>query len=191
MRPLIPNCRQLATRPRFLAMIAALSILASGAVRADERSDLEQLRSTTTALIQALVEQGLLSRERADALLKQAAPRQGEASPNASAPIAAGSAATASVAGSGAPVARAAPPVVRVPYIPESLKTQIRNDIKLDVLATAREEGWADARQLPPWLKSLTFEGDLRFRLEDEHVRQEQPAGLRVPVAGCLAGVVT
>ena len=143
---------------RRLVAVAAVLVATSAPAHADERSDLEQLRSTTTALIQALVEQGLLSRERADALLRQAAPRQGEALPMAAAP-----AASAAIA-----AGHVAPPVVRVPYLPESLKAQIRNDIKLDVLATARQEGWADARQLPPWLTSLTFEGDVRLRLEGD-----------------------
>ena len=138
--------------------MTACALLWTGAAQADERSDLEQLRATTTGLIQALVEQGLLTRERADALLRQAAPRP--AAPVAAAPSAPGGTAVAG--------ARAAPPVVRVPYVPESLKQQIKDDIKLDVLATAREEGWADARQLPPWLRALTFAGDIRLRLEDD-----------------------
>ena len=142
------------------AVTASLALLAAPA-HADERGDLEQLRATTTALIQALVEQGLLSRERAEALLRQAAPR-----------VAAGTAATvANPASSPAPTAgtaRAAPPVVRVPFVPESLRQQLKDDIKLDVLATAREEGWADAKQLPPWLRALTFSGDIRVRLEDD-----------------------
>ena len=55
---------------------------------------------------------------------------------------------------------------VRVPYIPESTRAQIKEEIKLDVLATARDEGWADARKLPPWLRTFNFEGDIRVRAE-------------------------
>ncbi len=151
------------------ALRAALTLTALGAAlaslpaRADERAELEQLRATTTALIQALVDQGLLGRERADALLRQSAPRT----------AAAGASTGTSASGWGTPAApgaaaSGAPPVVRVPYIPESLKAQIKEDVKLDVLAAAREEGWADARQLPPWLRSVTFAGDVRVRLQSD-----------------------
>jgi hypothetical protein len=124
-----------------LALAMALPL-----AHADEKRELEQLRATTLGLIDALVSQGLLSRERADALLKQAA-----------APAA-------------APVAAApAPNVIRVPYVSETLRAQIRDEIKNEVLSTAREENWADARQTPEWTKGLTVEGDLRVRWQAEN----------------------
>ncbi|MBC7941678.1 MAG: putative porin, partial [Chitinophagaceae bacterium] len=60
----------------------------------------------------------------------------------------------------------AATGTVRVPYIPESTRAQIKEEIKLDVLTTARDEGWADARRLPSWLRTFNFESDLRVRAE-------------------------
>lgn len=121
-----------------------------------ERAELEQLRATTQALIQALVDQGLISRERAAALLRQAA------------------AAPAQAAGPAA-AAAAQPPqwgtpatAVRVPYIPETLKAQIKEDLKNDVMAAARDEGWADSRRIPPWVRGLTLEGDIRVRAQGE-----------------------
>jgi len=118
-----------------------------------ERSELEQLRATTQALIQALVEQGLISRERADALVRQAAVK--------TAPPAAAAAASA-------PPQWGQAPTVRVPYIPETLKAQIKEDIKNDVLLTAREEGWADSRRIPPWVRGLSVEGDIRVRAQGD-----------------------
>ena len=118
-----------------------------------ERSELEQLRATTQALIQALVEQGLISRERADALVRQAAVK--------TAPPAAAAAASA-------PPQWGQAPAVRVPYIPETLKAQIKEDIKNDVLLTAREEGWADSRRIPPWVRGLSVEGDIRVRAQGD-----------------------
>ena len=130
---------------------ALLVVTAFGAcpVHADERAELEALRATTLGLIQALVDSGLLPRERADALLKQAQAR---------------SAAAATAAAPTAPAGN----VVRVPYLSETMKAQIKEDIKLDVLATAREENWADARKLPPWLRTFSFEGDLRVRAQGD-----------------------
>ncbi len=145
---------------RHRVVVALLLATCGLSVQADDRAELEQLRATTTALIQALVEQGLISRERADALLRLAVPRPATV---AAAPATAPTGTAASSA-----AGRAAPSVVRVPFVPETLKAQIKEDIKLDVLATAREEGWADARQLPTWLRALNFEGDLRLRAQQE-----------------------
>lgn len=134
----------------------AAAASAPAAAPSAERAELEQLRATTQALIQALVDQGLISRERAAALLRQAA------------------AAPAQAAGPAA-AAAAQPPqwgtpatAVRVPYIPETLKAQIKEDIRNDVMATARDEGWADSRRIPPWVRGLTLEGDIRVRAQGE-----------------------
>jgi hypothetical protein len=144
----------------FLKSLLALGLaLALAPARADERADLEQLRATTLALIQALVDQGLIAPERAQALLRQAAPHANSAPAAAAAP-----AAPASGVEWGAPPPR----TVRVPYLPETVKAEIKQDIKNDVLAAAREEGWADPRQIPDWLKTFKFEGDLRVRAEGD-----------------------
>lgn len=129
-----------------LALALALPAVHLNA-QADEKRELEQLRATTLGLIDALVSQGLLSRERADALLRQA-----------TAPAAAAQVATAPV-----------PNVIRVPYISETLRAQIRDEIKNEVLSTARDEGWADARQVPEWTKGLSVEGDVRMRWQMEN----------------------
>lgn len=157
--PMNPHLLQNRLRRTVAATLAAL--LGSSAVPAlaDERAELDQLRATTVALIQALVDQGLISGERAQALLRQASARP----PTSAAAPAAAPATPPSGAQGGRAVAAG---TVRVPYIPESTKAQITEDIKLGVLATAREEGWADARKLPPWLKTFNFEGDLRVRAE-------------------------
>jgi hypothetical protein len=145
------------TRRRSAIALAALFLLSSA--RADERSDLEQLRATTLGLIQALVDQGLISPERAQALLKQATPKAATSVAAAAPPAAA----------SGPEWGDRVPPhTVRVPYIPETVKAQIKEDIKNDILATARDENWADSRQIPGWLKTFTWEGDLRVRAEGD-----------------------
>jgi hypothetical protein len=136
---------------------AAESAAAAGDAAAAARG-LAELRNTTLALIDALVEQGLLSRAKADELIRKAQ-------------------AAASAAPVGAAVAAAAPPkptwgeprtVVRVPYLPETLKAEIREDIKRDVLVTARDEGWTDGRRLPGWVRDVTVQGDVRVRLQND-----------------------
>ena len=139
-------------------LIALAAGMAAPQARADERAELDQLRATTLALIQALVDQGLMSADKAQGLVRQAGTRS---------PAVAPSAAAASAGEWGRPaVAGAAAGTVRVPYLSETQRAQIREDIKLDVLATARDEGWADARKLPTWLNTFSFDGDLRVRFE-------------------------
>ena len=137
---------------RTLLAAAVVTALAAPA-RADEKRELEQLRATTLGLIEALVQQGLLPRDRADALLRQAqAPAWGTPPPAAQAQ---------------AP-AQAPAPVIRVPYVSETLRAQLREEIRNDVLTVARDERWADSRALPSWLPGLTISGDVRVRWQSE-----------------------
>jgi len=118
---------------------------------------LQQLRATTLALIDALVQQGLLTRERADALLRQAQTQ------------AAAPAAAAAAGQWGTPRADAATRAVqRVPYLSETARAELREQLRNDVLAQAREEGWADSRQIPEWSRRLRFYGDLRVRAQSD-----------------------
>ncbi len=155
--------RRRSGRSLTLALLALLALgepagLASAADAVTETRSLDDLRSTTLGLIQALVDQGLLSRERADALLRQAQSRSaGSATAAAPPPSAAAQAASA-----------AESKLVRVPYIPETLKAQIKEDIKNEVLLTAREEGWADARQVPAWVRGLTLDAEVRVRAQSD-----------------------
>src|SRR6185369_1118999 len=55
---------------------------------------------------------------------------------------------------------------VRVTYIPEVVKTQLRYQIKQDVMTQARNENWAAPRSLPEWVARMRFNGDIRVRYE-------------------------
>jgi hypothetical protein len=151
--------------PRAAAQTAAAAAPAAATPATDaasERAGLQELKATTLALIEALVEQGLLPRAKADELIRKAQ-----------------QAGTAAATGGGTAVAVAPVPVpapgwgerpsnvVRVPYVPENVRAQMKQEIKNDVIATAREENWVDARQLPGWVKGLKVEGDVRVRAED------------------------
>lgn len=64
--------------------------------------------------------------------------------------------------------------VVRVPYIPEYLKQQIRDEIRNGlredaveaVLAQARQERWGLPDALPAWVNRIKLKGDLRVRMQ-------------------------
>jgi hypothetical protein len=59
-------------------------------------------------------------------------------------------------------------PVVRVPYVPETVKAEIREQIKQEVLTQAKAERWGDPGALPDWAGRMNWEGDLRLRYEHD-----------------------
>jgi len=122
---------------------AALLMMCAPLAAADERQDLETLRATTLKLIQLLVSEGLLSQEKANALIREA---------------------------QGAPVApgEKPKPVVRVPYVPENVKQEIKDQLREEVMAQAKAERWADPGRLPEWADRVTIEGDVRLRAESD-----------------------
>jgi hypothetical protein len=92
---------------------------------------------STLDILDVLVEKGVLSRQDADEVLTEARRR------------------TEADAG-----------VVRVPYVPEAVRAQIRDEVKNEVIETARTEGWAQPDALPEWLGRFKFSGDVRVRGE-------------------------
>ena len=138
-----------------LLISAALSGLMLPA-HADDRSEVEQLRATQQELLKALMDAGLISREKADEILRKGQARAAAADAAPAAPVAP------------APAAAEAPKakVVRVPYVSEAVKAEMREQIRQDVLAQAHQERWGEPGALPGWLSSLSFEGDLRVRFQ-------------------------
>lgn len=123
-------------------LAAALALAACGAA-ADERAELEALRATTLKLIELLVSEGVLTQEKANALLRRA---ESAAPPPGEKPR----------------------PEVRVPYVPQIVKDQLKDELREEVMDRARAEGWAEPGRLPLWASRLTIEGDVRFRLQHD-----------------------
>src|SRR5271155_5151954 len=146
---------------RIRLPFSALGLLFSAAACpcfADEAEELRQLRDTTIALVNALVEQGVLTREKADAIIAQA--RQAGSKAAGAAP------ATADPAPTVPPTPPLAPGTVRVPYVPESVKQEITAQVKQEVLAQAKTERWGEPGAFPDWLSRINWSGDLRVREE-------------------------
>ncbi|MPZ43712.1 MAG: outer membrane receptor for ferric coprogen and ferric-rhodotorulic acid [Betaproteobacteria bacterium] len=129
------------------SIVVATCLAGAPCATAGEREDLEQLRATTVNLIELLVEQGVLTREKAQELLRKAQVR----SPDAV-----------------APAGPNAPKVVRVPYVPEHVRDEIRESIKQEVLAQAKTERWGDPGVLPDWISRIAWEGDVRLRYQGD-----------------------
>jgi hypothetical protein len=144
------------------ALVLFLLSAAAAPSRADEVDELRKLRDTTIALVNALVDQGVLTRAKADQLIAQAE-QAGAKGATATGSTAASGTAPSGTAGSAAAVA---PNVVRVPYIPEAVKQDITNEVRQDVLAQAKTERWGEPGALPDWVNRFTWYGDIRFRAE-------------------------
>src|SRR5262245_1485683 len=146
-------------RPLLALGVAALLAVAMPPALAqqDTAADVQQLRNTLLILIRTLLDQNLITVAKAQEMLRQAGidPSQLVQSSSPPAPPAAAPAASA-------------PPVVRVPYVPEPVQRQLREEIREEVLATARAERWAVPEALPAWLARLNFAGDVRLRLQHD-----------------------
>ncbi|TNB81899.1 hypothetical protein FHJ31_20570 [Pseudomonas sp. Fig-3] len=110
--------------------------------------------NATINLIRLLVQQGVLKQDQADGLIAQA---EREA-------VQARQAATAVAA---APTG--APGDVRVQYVPNIVREQIRDQVKAEVMATAKQENWAQPNTFPDWVSRISFDGDIRLRDESRY----------------------
>jgi hypothetical protein len=136
-------------------LILVSSLLAAFAPRAQAQSAEpdQQLRATVLRLIDSLVDAGVLTRTKADELIRAAATTSGVT-------------AVAQAPSAGPEVGADGKRIVRVPYVPESLKREMRDSIRQDVLAQARTERWGEAGALPDWLSRISIDGDIRVRAD-------------------------
>ena len=98
-------------------------------------------------LLQLMVDEGLLPREKAQQLLDKAR-HAAELRAQREQPK------TAST--------------IDVPYVPEALRAQIKDEVKQEVVAQAKSEGWVAPNSLPGWLDRIQISGDFRLRYDGE-----------------------
>lgn len=111
----------------------------------------------TVNLMRLLVQQKVITQEAADQLMAEARRQTAEA--------------RAAEPGQG-PIATNLPPpgagVTRIPYVPEIVKNQIRDEVRQEVLAQAKAENWAQPNAIPAWTQRLQISGDVRLRYESD-----------------------
>lgn len=165
--PFSSPCSPSFKRPRLRALAVAALLGACALPAAADTSDIDRVRATTARLINQLVEQGLLTRARAELLLKEleapARPAAAPAAPGSPAPAGAAAGVAAGSAAASAPT-QAAP--VRVPYIPEFVRQQLKEELRGELAVQAARDGWAGPNSVPAWVRGLRFEGDLRSRYQ-------------------------
>ncbi|WP_243846365.1 putative porin [Rhizomicrobium palustre] len=120
------------------------------------------LSPDTVKLVTFLVEKGVLSKAQATEFAqKMSREKAAAASPVAASPAAAANTSAAAAV----PTSEA---VVRVPYIPETVRKQIKAELRQEVMAQAKDEHWAAPDEMPAWTKHLRLSGDLRLRYEGD-----------------------
>jgi hypothetical protein len=146
---------------RFLLQIipGIFGLLFSGMAAAD---------ASTVKLVNLLVQEGVLSREKAEILLKQVA-EDAEPKANVAEPKAAVAKTEATNAGgeSGGE-ANSKSKVIRMQYVPEFVKQEIRDGVRKDMLAHGQPAQWGDHKAPPSWLDRFTWSGDVRLRLDND-----------------------
>lgn len=142
--------KKMQNRPSRQVLAAIALVLTCSAAQAQDAASVDALRQTTRNLIDALVDSNVLTRDKADALLKAAEQR-----------------ATATQA-EPATTTPEGKPVLRVPYVPESVRARIRDEVKEEVITQARAERWGVPNAVPGWVDRLRIEGDLRIRHQSD-----------------------
>ncbi|MDP3609265.1 MAG: putative porin [Methylophilus sp.] len=154
--------------------VAAIVGLHAGLAQADERESLEQLKATTTNLIDLLVKEGVLPKDKADAIVKKAtedAARQVKQQQALDA--------IAAKPNDGAAAALPEDKSVRVQYVPEHVKQEMRAEIEQQVMAKLNYKA-GERLEMPSWLDRIEFYGDLRMRAQEDNFADgnEIPANL-------------
>ena len=152
---------------RVRAAVAAALVLSSfpcaqAAENNGEQQSLSELRNTVVNLLQALVDKGLLTREQAEQMVKQA---QTKAADEA-----------AGRAAQNAQQAKEEASAVRVPYVPQIVKDEIskqvaqevKPEVVADVVQEAKAEKWGIPGALPEWLSRVRVYGDILMREQSD-----------------------
>lgn len=146
-----------------VALVLRLAATPALAQPTQEEKSLSELRNTVVNLLQALVEKGVMTREQAEGLVKQA---QDKAAADATA---------------AAQVEAAEADAVRVTHVPEIVKLELKNQVAQEVkpqvvsevLATARNEKWGVPGALPEWVSRVRVFGDIRVREQSDLFAEE------------------
>ena len=144
----------------ILAVSLAISTLGQVA-NADERESLEQLKATTTNLIDLLVQEGVLPKDKAAAMVKKASIDAAQQVKQAKAKEAA----------AGDNSSQTTTPQdeksLRVQYVPEHVKKEMRAEIEKDVMTKLNYKA-GTRLGLPNWIDRIAFNGDMRLRFEND-----------------------
>mgnify|MGYP001824894067 FL=1 len=154
--------------PVLMVMLLSQPVIAGDT--SDNNEEILKLKNTTQNLLDNLVEIGALSEWRAQQILKQS---EEQAAAQLAAEKEKQKADQESLEKD---QAEAPAGVVRVPYVPDYVRDEIKGEISTDlqskvvedVMAQAKNEAWGVPNALPDWTRRFKFSGDLRLRLQGD-----------------------
>ena len=158
---------QIVLKPLVIGMTSICLGLVFNIAHAGERESLEQIRSTTVSLVNLLVQEGVLSKAKADDLLRQASQDAVKAkekdlvdnAPNEQSKV----------------VEKAInEKMVRVQYVPDIVKKELRDDIKKEVMTSLNYKA-GERLGVPDWIDRMHWEGDLRLRYQHDGFASVNP----------------
>lgn len=166
-RTLVLPC---ALKPIVTAITAMFMGTIMNSAIAGERESLEQLRSTTVNLVNLLVQEGVLSKGKADDLLKQATQDALKAKEK-------DAVADAANMQNGIMDKAIDEKMVRVQYVPEIVKQEMKDEIKKEVMTKLNYKA-GTRLGMPEWIDRMTWEGSLRLRYENDKFPSGNPTPL-------------
>jgi hypothetical protein len=133
-----------------------------------QKEEVETLRQTTLNLIKLLVDSGILTQDKANELIAQA---RRQASQEL------------------ADKATAEQKVIRVPYVPQVVRDQIKQELRDEVIAQAKSESWG-AGAIPEWTERIKIGGEVRLRYQYNGFQKDNAIFLNPQATNAGNGVV-
>jgi len=146
--------------------LAAAIALCPPAFAASSDSSLSQVETTELKLLRALVDQGVLTLEKAKEILRKNGIDPSRLDP-APAPAAAAPTAPPVPTAGALPVAPATP-APPASLIDDSTRQQLLQEVREEVRAQSRAQDRAMPTAVPEWAKRITIGGDVRFRIRSD-----------------------
>jgi Putative porin len=109
---------------------------------------LAQSSDVGVEILQLLVDEGVIPHAKAQEILTKA--RQADAAKRET------------------EAAKTASTTIDVAYVPETVRAQIKAEVKQEVVAQAKSEGWVAPNTLPDWVDRIKISGDFRARFQNE-----------------------
>lgn len=153
-------------------LVAAIFGWQTDIASASERESMEEVRATTMNLIELLVQEGVLSKEKANALLKQAQLAKQKTSEEANALDLQDKVTSVKVV-------EGQPRSIRVQYVPEHVKNEMRAEIEQEVMKKLNYKA-GERLGVPEWIDRIEWAGELRLRYQQDQFSENNvsPADL-------------
>ena len=142
----------------FNLVVCTSLLVMSNMALAEEKQNKQLPRLTTMDVINLMIKEGMLTNQRAEDLLQEIASSKTDAADQVK------------------DETMLDTKTVRVPYVPEFIKNNIRDQVRLglreevveDVIGQARHERWGVPGVLPEWINRIRFKGDFRLRYQSD-----------------------